>query len=534
MRFVERAGEAGLDFRHVKSGVESKYLIETMGGGVALLDYDRDGRMDIFLVNGAQLADRQSDDFQPDKADPAYWNRLYRNLGGGRFGDVTREAGIHGRGYGMGAAAGDYDNDGDPDLLVTTYGGAYLYRNDGGRFRDVTIEARLKADGWTTGAGFFDYDRDGRLDLFIVRYLDWNFSSGARYCGRREPGGRSYCHPNEFDAVSGYLFHNEGGGIFRDVSGPSGIGGHDGKSLGLAFEDFDGDGWTDVFVANDSHPQFLFRNQRDGTFSEDALLAGVAYAEDGKTFAGMGVDFADVDGNARPDLLVTALPHENYAFFANRGDGAFDYATYRTGLAEITGRLGGWGARVFDFDNDGDADVFLANSHVMDNIDVIEPGLAYKQRPRLLSFRDGRFIDVSDDCGDVFRQQWAARGAAFGDLDEDGDIDAVVSVLDGPARVLFNDGGNRNRWIGFSLRGVKSNRDGFGAVVTVATKTGRRQRRMANPAGSYLSSHDPRLFFGLGLDGELAEVTIAWPSGIIQRLESLKPGRVHEIVEPPE
>ena len=532
VRFVDRTAETGVGFRHIKSATPSKYLIETMGGGAALLDYDRDGWLDVYLVNGAKLEEGQRDDLPPSKVDPAYWNRLYRNQGDGSFRDVTALAGLEGEGYGMGAAAGDFDNDGDPDLAVTTFGGVYLYRNQGdGSFRDVTAEAGLQTDGWTTSAGFLDYDNDGRLDLFVARYLDWNLTEGAKHCGPRTPGGRSYCHPNEFKPMASYLFHNEGDGTFADVSSESGIEAHLGKSLGIAFEDFDRDGWTDIYVTNDSHPQFLFRNNGDGTFEEQALPAGVAYAENGQTFAGMGAEFADVDGDLWPDILATALPHERFPFFANRADGTFQYSSFTSRLGEITSLLSGWGVRVFDFDNDGFRDVFLANSHVMDNIEVLEPGLTYEQPPRLLTYRDGRFFDISARSGEIFGRSWAARGAAFGDLDNDGDVDAVVTTLDGPAHVLFNDGGNRNRWVGLLLTGVKSNREGLGAVVTLTTKDGIKFRQMATRTAGYLSSHDRKLFFGLGLDGEIAEVVIEWPSGIVQTIETLPVNRVNEIVE---
>jgi hypothetical protein len=531
--FVDVTAAAGITFRHVNSATSLKYLIETMTGGVGFLDYDNDGWLDLYCVNAAKLSDPQPDGKPLDKSDPKFWNRLYRNNRDGTFTDVTEKSGLRGSGYGMGVAAADYDNDGFTDLLVTTYGGAYLYHNNGdGTFADVTKQAKLATEGWTTSAAFLDYDNDGRLDLFIARYLQWNFDLGKKLCGGKTPADRAYCHPDEFGPVSSYLFKNNGDGTFRDASETSGIGQHKGKALGVAFHDFNGDGLMDISVANDSHAQFLFRNSGDGAFEEVALIAGSAYTEDGQVFAGMGTDFADLDNDGRPDILTTALPHQSYAFFHNTGDELFNYASFSSDLSEITQLYSGWGMRVFDYDNDGGKDVFIANSHVMDNIGMTNPNLQYRQKPLLLKFLSGKFVNVSAQAGEPFAQAWAARGAAFGDYDNDGDIDIAIATCDGPLHLLRNDGGNRNRWIGLELRGTRSNRDGLGARVTLVQPGGARQYALATTSGSYLAANDRRVFFGLGPEGAIAELRIVWPSGIEQTIRAPKPNQILKVEEP--
>ena len=456
-----------------------------MSGGVAILDFDRDGWMDVFFVNGAKLEFPHREGNEPDKSDPRFWNRLFRNNGDGTFTDVTVETGLRGRGYGMGVAAGDYDNDGYPDLLVTNVGtgqtpAAVLYHNEAGRkFADVTIAARLAARGWATGAGFFDYDRDGNLDLFICRYMKWSFDVDRR-CGLETTYGRTYCHPDLFEPVPNYLFRNNGDGTFTDTSEPSGIQAAAGKGLGVAFGDFNHDGWTDVAVANDSHPQFLFKNEGDGTFSEVALLAGTAYDEDGNEFAGMGIDFSDLDDDDAPDIVVTALPQEKYAVFYNAGDETFEYRSGASNLGRATQLYSGWGLGVFDYDNDGRKDVFFANGHVMDNIERSRPHLRYLQPPLLLRHEGRRFVDVSFQGGSIFQRAWAGRGAAMGDLDNDGDVDIIVSNADGVAYFARNQSSQQlgNNWIGFELHGCRSNRDAIGAKITLTSTDGKKQYSM--------------------------------------------------------
>ena len=510
---------AGIDFTHRNSPTSQKYLIETMGGGVALLDYNNDGLLDIFLVSGGKLDDPVKLPANFSRRDPAYWNRLYRQNRDGSFTDVTAAAGLAGVGndYGMGVAVGDYNNDGFADLYVTSYGRNTLYRNRGdGTFTDVTAEAGVGAGGWSASAGFFDYDNDGRLDLFVTRYLDWDIGRNI-LCGTPF---HAYCRPDKFGGVTNVLFHNEGGGKFRDVSESSGIASVKGKALGVAFNDYDGDGFADIFVANDGMEQSLFHNKGDGTFEERALDAGVAYSDDGKTYAGMGVAFADYDNDGLPDIVVTNLALEKYALYRNEGGGQFRYASLTTGLAALTAHSSGWGAGLFDFDNDGWKDLFVAQSHVLDNVEKIHSGLRYLEPPVLFRNAAGKF-EKTDVPG------WpavAGRGAAFGDLNNDGYVDAVVSVLGGRPLVLLNPGGT-NHWLILKLVGVQSNRDGAGAKVKIGKQTA-----YATTSGSYLSASDGRVYFGLRSDTE-ATVEIVWPGGKKQVLEHVAADRVVTVKE---
>jgi hypothetical protein len=511
---------AGIEFTHRNSPTSQKYLIETMGGGVALLDYNNDGLLDIFLVNGGKIDDPVKLPANFSRRDPANWNRLYRQNPDGTFTDVTAAAGLSeaGNNYGMGVAVGDYNNDGFADLYVTNYGRNTLYRNNGnGTFTDVTAEAGVAAGGWSASAGFFDYDNDGRLDLFVTRYLDWDIGRNI-LCGTPF---HSYCRPDKFGAVTNLLFHNEGGGRFRDVSVESGIASVKGKSLGVAFNDFDGDGFADVFVANDGMEQFLFHNKGDGTFEELALESGVAFSDDGKPFAGMGVAFEDYDNDGRPDIVVTNLALEKYAIFRNEGGGQFRYASLSTGLAELTARSSGWGVGLVDFDNDGWKDLFVAQSHVLDNVEKIHSALRYLEPPALFRNLAGRFERV--ELANM--PSVAGRGAAFGDLNNDGFVDVAVSVLGARPLVLLSHGGE-NHWLTLKLVGVRSNRDGTGARVRAG-----RQWAYAGTSGSYLSASDGRVHFGLGAEKQ-ATVEILWPSGKRQILENIAAGRMITVKEP--
>jgi enediyne biosynthesis protein E4 len=520
--FSDVAASARLNFRHAASPTSQKYLPETMGGGVALFDYDNDGRLDIFFTNGARLEDPMPAGAQPDKRDPRYWNRLYHQKPDGTFEDVTERAGVKGIGYSMGVAAADFDNDGFVDLYVTALGANTLYRNRGdGTFEDVTQKTHAAASGWSTSAGWFDYDRDGRLDLFVARYMDWDFArGGAIFCG--SPQVRAYCHPDNFRGASNLLLHQKPDGTFEDVSAKAGVADPSGKGLGVAFADFDNDGWTDVFVANDSVRQQLYRNRGDGTFEEIALVAGAGYDENGKTFAGMGVDCADYDGDGLIDVFITTLSNETYPLFRNNGDLTFTYVSQRTGVGQISAVNTGWGARFADFDDDGRRDIFVAQGHVLDTIEQTATYLKYRQTPLLMlgaaTKAGASFVDVSATAGAPFQLPLAARGAAVGDIDNDGCPDIVVAQTGGPALVLRNNGGTRNHWLGLSLAGARSNRSAFGARVVVTDSNDRRQTFDVSGAGSYLSSQDPRLLVGLGAAAGVRSIEIRWPSGARQAI----------------
>jgi hypothetical protein len=531
--FTDVTEELTVDFKQENSATSNKYLVETMGGGVALLDYDNDGRLDIFFVNGAYIANPMPDGKLPDKSDPKYWNRLYHQNADGTFTDVTERAGLSGvpqNYYGMGVAVGDYNNDGFEDIYVTGYGGNTLYHNNGnGTFTDVTKRAGVGAGGWSASAGFFDYDNDGKLDLFVTRYVDWTFKTN-RYCGEQRPGFRAYCHPDNYEGVTNILYHNNGDGTFADVSVKAGVANPKGKGLGVSFADYDGDGFTDIFVANDSVQCFLYHNNGNGTFSEVGLVAGVGYNEDGKTFAGMGTDFSDFDNDGLPDIVVTDLSNERYMLFQNNGDGTFRDITNRSGLGSATLTFSGWSTHFFDYDNDGWKDLFVAQSHVMDTIEKTAPNLRYMEPPLLLRNQAGHFAKVM--AGEAFHKSWAGRGAAFGDIDNDGDLDIVVSNVGQKAYVLRNDGGNRSNWIRIETMGKKSNRDGIGARIKIVAASGSTQYYTVNTAVGYLSASDKRVIAGLGTDPMARLVEIRWPSGMVQKFENVKARQTLKAIEP--
>src|ERR1700746_562604 len=511
----------GIDFTLRNSPTRRKYLIETMPGGVALLDYNHDGLLDIFRVNGGRLTSPMQLPERFDRADPRYWNRLYRQNKDGSFTDVTEAAGLANAGagnYGMGVAVGDYDNDGFPDLYVTNYGKNILYHNNGdGTFTDVTAKAGVAGGGWSVSAGFFDYDNDGRLDLFVTRYMEWD-TKHSKTCGG---GGHPYFPPEEFPATTNILYHNNGDGTFTDVSQRSGIAAKKGRALGVAFADYDEDGFTDIFVANDGMQQYLFHNNGNGTFTERGLEAGAALSEDGRRLSGMGVVFQDYDNDGRADVIVTKLPREIYGVYHNEGGGLFSYRSLETGLGMLSSGSSGWGVGLEDFDNDGWKDLFVAQGHVLDNVEQIDPSLRYREIPLLAMNQHGRF-ERADPGGS---SPLVGRGAAFGDLNNDGWQDVVMTVLGGRPQVFLSRGGKQH-WLVVNLRGTRSNRDGLGARVRVNGQT-----RVATTAGSYLSASDKRLHFGLG-PAETATVEIAWPSGVHQTLNDVHCDQFLEVSEP--
>ncbi len=502
-----------------------------MGSGVALFDYDNDGRLDIFVVNGAPLGDPTPKGTIPQKSSPKDWNRLFHQKKDGTFEDVTEKAGLQGEGYGMGVAIGDYDNDGFEDLYVTAYGGNKLYHNNGdGTFTDVTERAGVAASGWSTSAAWVDLDGDGLLDLVVLRYLQWDFDD--IYCGERREGYRSYCHPDSFRAIAPLVYHNEGNGHFTEIAQKAGLA-LPGKGLGIALADYDRDGRIDLFFANDSMPEFLYHNKGNGTFEEVALQSGVAVDSEGHSYAGMGVDFADYNNDGLPDIVVTDLASQIYALYRNNGDGTFNYESYPSGIGLMTMKHSGWGVRFLDFDNDGWKDLLITQGHDLDTIQLTFPDLRYKE-PMLLARNTGKgFVDVSARAGDVFQKAWVGRGLAIGDIDNDGRLDAVVTTNDGALHVLHNETQNQNHWLTLKLVGHRSNRDAIGAEVKLVTAKGA-QWATVTTAGSYLSSSDKRVHFGLGSDAAARSIEIRWPSGIFQMLKDIRANQILRIQEPQE
>lgn len=523
--FVNVAGAAGITFQHDNAASEEKYLIETMGSGCAWIDYDQNGLLDLYLVNGARTKM-----YQPARP---LRSALYRNNGDGTFTDVTTKCGVGAEGlFGMGVAVGDYDNDGFPDLFVLGYGRCILFHNNGdGTFTDVSAHAGVENLGrWASSAAWFDYDNDGRLDLVIANYVDWSPERNF-YCGDRGPGMRSYCHPDDFHGEPPTLYHNNGDGTFADVSKPSGVGLKGGNGLGVVTFDYDNDGWQDIFISNDHMPNFLFHNNRDGTFREVAYLAGVAVSGDGQFEAGMGTDAADTTGNGRLDLVVAHLDMQLARLYQNMGDQTFDDATFRSKLSYSTYHLSGFGTRFMDYDNDGARDLFMANGHVLDNIQLYHADTQYAE-PKLMLRNTGLgiFENVSDRLGPDFQLPRVSRGAAIGDFDNDGDLDILVNNVGQAPQLLRNDGGNANHWLELLLIGTRSNRDGVGARVKVSA--GDLDLYEQRKGGmSYQSAQDPRLHFGLGQRLSINAIEVLWPSGIVTKLSNLKSDQIIAIKE---
>ncbi|HEY2941903.1 MAG TPA: CRTAC1 family protein [Vicinamibacteria bacterium] len=521
----EIAHEAGIDFVLENSATPRKHLIETMPGGVAILDYDGDGRPDIFFANGASVPGLEKDA-------PKYWNRLFRNEGGMKFTDVTEAAGLRGAGYSMGAAVGDYDNDGRPDLFVAGVHRQFLYHNAGGRFEDVTARAGVGSEQWAVGGGWFDYDNDGRLDLLVVNYTVWT-PEFDRFCGDSARGIRVYCHPKWFPAIPLSLYRNRGDGTFEDVSVGSGIARHRGRGMAVAFADYDGDGFTDVYVTNDKLPSFLFHNKRDGTFEETALLAGVALPEHGQEISAMGAVFADYDNDGRPDLHVTALAGESFPLFRNLGNGLFQDVTHQSRLGPAVARRSGWSNALVDLDNDGWKDLFTANGHVNDAIEKFQSDRYALTNGFFRNLGDGTFEDASAAAGLETAPPRAHRGAALADLDGDGRLDAIVTALSAPAELWRNLSPAAGHWLGVRLVGTKSNRDGIGAVVRLSATSDPRWRSQwsaMTTAVGYASSADVPVHFGTGA-ARTVDVEVRWPSGTVQTLKDVATDRVLTVTE---
>jgi len=527
IRFEDLAKRAGVHFELKNSISPQRYSIETMLGGVAVFDYNNDGLLDIFFTNGAEIP-------LLEKTDARYWNRLYRNNGDGTFTDVTEKAGVKGVGYSMGVAAGDYDNDGWVDLYVSGVNRNQLLHNNGdGTFTDVTEKAGVAGTipgygkPWAVAAGWFDYNHDGRLDLLVIDYLDYDIRT-AKLCSLDDV--RTYCAPGNFKGTPNILYRNNGDGTFTDMSKESHIAQYVGKGMGLAFADYDGDGFTDVFVSNDTFPNFLLHNNGDGTFKDVALEEGVAYTANGSLVAGMGADFRDMDNDGRPDIFHAAMFGNTFPLYRNMGS-EFEDVTEKSGMTAFSHRMTAWSVGAFDFDNDGWKDLFMGGGAILDNeLEVLHrPTL----QPNKLVRNLGGFMfeDVSSTAGEEFTEPRAHRGAGFGDLDNDGRIDIVVSTLNSPAQVLMNRTEHGGHWILLNLVGTRDNRDGLGTRVKIVTAEGT-QWNEATTAVGYNSSSDKRVHFGLGKATVIDRIELQWPTGMRQVLTNVKVDQILKVVEP--
>jgi hypothetical protein len=518
IRFENVTAVSGLAFTLQQHATADKHMVETMAGGLAVFDYDGDGRPDVFFTNGASLPSLA-------KESPGDWNRLFHNEGGFRFTDVTEKAGVQGIGYTTGAAVGDFDNDGRPDLFVAGVQRNQLLKNAGnGTFTDVTAAAGIRNYTWSVAAGWFDYDNDGWLDLFVVNYVDWT-PQANKYCGDRARDLRVYCHPKHYRGLANALYRNRHDGTFEDVSDRSGIGAAIGKGMSVAFADYDEDGFTDIFVTNDAVPDFLFHNKKDGTFEEVALLAGVSVPAHGRPVSSMGTDFRDVDNDGWPDIVLTALTGETFPLYKNDAGKFFRDVTYATGLGKDTVRMSGWAAALVDLDNDGRRDLVTANSHANDRIEEFE-ATSYKQPNGLFRNVGTRFENVAAAAGPDFQVARAHRGIGVGDFDGDGRMDLVLTVLGDKAQVLRNVSPEQH-WLTVRLQGRASARDGTGARVRADSLT-----EQVSTAVGYASSSDTGVHIGLGSATEAPRVEIEWPSGRKQVLEHVKADQVLTVIEP--
>lgn len=517
IQFIDATAEAGIQFLHRNGAKGDYHLPEQLGAGGAFFDYDNDGDLDLYLVNSGDLPD--------EGHESTVTSALYRNNGDCTFTDITSEAGADNKGnYGVGAACGDYDNDGDPDLYVTNFGANVLYRNNGdGSFTNVTETAGVGDPMWGSSATFLDYDRDGNLDLYVVNYLRYSLDVPHAPC--EVDGIRILCHPKNFDGAPDQFYRNNGDGTFTNVTKAAGFkvaeGPHSGKGLGVVAADFNNDGEADIYVANDDTPNYLYYNNGDGTFTETGLLAGCAYSFNGVAQAGMGVDAGDYNGDGYLDIFVTNLSYETNALYQNNGDGTFSDVIYGAHLGDESFLFVGFGTRFFDYDNDGFLDIFIANGHIIDNIAQVTDILTYAQRNQLFHNNgDGTFREVSFSAGKYFHEQSVSRGAIFGDYDNDGDCDIVTTQVNQPAQLLRNEDGNQKNWLRVKLAGVISNRGGIGARVTLTAGT-RFWVQEVRAGSSIMCSNDPRCHFGLGDNAIVDRLEIHWPSGIVQILENV-------------
>ncbi|MGB6945199.1 MAG: CRTAC1 family protein [Bryobacteraceae bacterium] len=510
VQFTDVTAKAGIKFVHNAGKSGKKYLPETLGSGAAFFDADGDGWIDILFVNGKDW------NFRGRHTTAA----LYRNNHDGTFTDITRGSGLDVEMYGIGVAVGDYDNDGRDDVYITALGGDHLFHNEGhGKFKDVTVASGIKNASFGTSAAWLDYDRDGKLDLFVANYVQWT-EKGDLWCSL-DGTVKSYCTPESYKGTSSRLFHNLGGGRFEDVTNKAGLGDPNSKSLGVSIIDFDNDGWPDIFVSNDTQPNKLYHNNRNGTFGEKGMSAGVAYGEDGIARGAMGVDWADYDRSGHPDLLVGNFSNQMLGLYHNEGNGLFvDEAPMsnvgRDSLLSLT-----FGVFFFDYDLDGYPDILTANGHIEEEIGRVQPKIKYQEPPLLFrNLGSKKFQDVSNQVGPDFTKPLVARGAIYGDYDHDGDLDVLLTSNNGPAHLYRNDGGNSNKWISIRTVGTKSNRDGIGATVTITSASGK-QWNMVRSGSSYASQSDLALVFGLGQDPAVSSIEVTWPSGTKQRFTNV-------------
>jgi enediyne biosynthesis protein E4 len=520
--FTDATAGAGIQFKHQSGATGKKYLPETMGAGCAFLDFDGDGWQDLLLVNSRSWSAKAG-----AKTIPA----LYHNNHNGTFTDVTRGSGLDVELYGLGVAAADYDNDGKVDVYLTALGGNKLFRNlGGGKFQDVTARAGVQDGGFSTSAAFFDYDKDGKLDLFVCNYVDWSIEKDL-YC-TLDGKNKSYCTPESYKGQSPSLYRNRGDGTFENATERAGLKNPSSKALGVTVLDYDGDSWPDLFVANDTQPNKLYRNKGNGTFTDVGMAAGVAYSEAGVARAGMGVDAADYDGSGRPSLIIGNFSNEMMALYHNEGTGLFIDEAPTSAIGQATLLNLTFSCFFFDYDLDGLLDIFGANGHVADDINTVQPKVQYAQPPHLFrNLGQKRFEPVGSKMGPAFQKAAVGRGAAFGDFDNDGDLDLLLMANDGPARLLRNDGGNRNHFLRVRTVGTASNRDGIGAKVTVTLPSGGRSWAVVKTGSSYCSQSELPLIFGLGGAAKVTRLEVAWPSGKQDVLTDVAAGQVVTVEE---
>lgn len=524
IRFTNITAQSGIRFVRNSGAFGKKYLPETMGSGVCFIDYNNDGWQDILFVNSMDW---------PGHVKHKSYPALYRNNHDGTFTDVTKEAGLDVEMYGMGCAVGDYDNDGHDDIYITALNHNYLFRNLGnGRFKDVTAQAGLASSGFSTSAAWFDYDNDGKLDLVVDHYVDWSIATD-KFCSL-DGVHKSYCTPELYKGESITLYHNLGHGRFKDVTKAAGLYDPTDKALGIALIDYDNDGWLDLLITNDTQPDKLYHNNRNGTFTESGVVAGVAYSDAGKARAGMGTDAADYDASGNQSLVIGNFTNESIALYHNDGQGLFSNDALQAGIALPSAKSLTFGAFFFDYNLDGLPDIFALNGHVADDIRSVQPTLSYAEQPLLFrNIGHGKFQDVSNDVGPAFREQLVGRGAAYADIDNDGDLDLALTTSNGPVRLLRNDGGNQNDMLRVKTIGTRSNRDGIGARVLLTTSTGQRMSEMVKSGSSYLSQSELPLTFGLGRPDPDRRITleIRWPSGYRETIANIGPDQFITVKE---